>query len=97
MQNSYSYAILLNNIGIAYASSGDYEFALIWFLKGIGLEEKLGIEDYEEYASIIWWLGVSYKNIGEENNSKYYLKKAKKIYEELGKEELVKAVDEYLK
>jgi len=62
-----------NYTGIIYGASGNYEKAVQFLLKAI----ELGSTDYTTYIN----LGMTYQQLGDMDNAKFYLKKGNEIKE----------------
>lgn len=74
----------LNNIGSIYCTQQSYEEALPCFIEALNIAEKLSEKPYQAREN--WWLGRIYTQLGKKNKAMIYLRRALKIYRDLGLE-----------
>ncbi len=79
--NHIDTAVSYNNIGRVYFAQGDYESALEYLLKAVGICEKIPCPDHSDIATFHNNIGMIYSHQGEYGKALEYLFKALDIRE----------------
>jgi CHAT domain-containing protein/uncharacterized protein HemY len=78
IQDKYGIASSLNNLGMLYGKTGDYEQAIYYLKKNIEINEEMGDR---KITSALNNLGMVYTKKGEYSNALQYLKKSLQLKE----------------